>query len=86
MKSQTKMSHTKSICTRIAAGGVLGSLALASSADPGHGVAAGISAHQHVHLFEQVVVSPSWLIVVAGVVVVGLTALVMNRQIRAKAH
>ena len=75
-------SNNESFWGRLVTGGVLGVLATASNADGGHSVPTGISAQQHLHLFDQVVVSPSWLIAIGGAAIV-LLALVM-RRIRAK--
>lgn len=74
----------KSLYVRSLAGSVLGLSAAASSAHGGHAVARGIQPQQHIHLFDQVVVSPTWLTLV-GLVAVALTALVVRRRVRAKA-
>ena len=63
----------------------LAMVSLASHADAGHSVPSGVSAQQHLHLFDQVVVSPSGLLV-AAFAAVALTILVMKlRRAGAKA-
>lgn len=76
--------NIKSRYGRLLAGSVLGLLTAASSAHGGHTVATGIPPQQHVHLLEQVVVSPTWLALV-GLAAVALTALVVRRRVLAKA-
>ena len=79
-------SNNVSFHGRLVIGGVLGMLATVSSADGGHSVPAGISAQHHLHLFEQVVVSPVGLLA-AGCAAIVLTVLVLKRRrIRAQAR
>jgi hypothetical protein len=77
-------SNNESFRGRLITGGVLAMLAAVSSADGGHSVPAGMPAQHHLHLFEQVVVSPLWLLA-AGCAALVLTVLVLRRPwIRAK--
>ena len=79
-------SNNESFRGRLITGGVLGMLATLSSADGGHSVPAGMPAQHHLHLFEQVVVSPAWLLAV-GCAAIVLTVLVLKRPwSRAKSH
>ena len=82
MKSNNESSRAALVTV-----GVLGlALPATSYADTGHGVPDGVSAQQHLHLFEQVVVSSSWLLVV-GLAALALTVVVVRqRRARAKAR
>jgi len=79
-------SRIASSLERLAVAGLLGVFAAASSAHGGHSVPSGVSSQQHVHLFDQIVVSPAWLLVV-GSAAIALTALVVKRRrARARTH
>ena len=64
---------------RLFAASALCSAAASSTAHSGHQVPAGISAEQHWHLFESIVVSPGWLIVV-GITTLGLAVCTVNKH------
>lgn len=66
-----------------AAGAAFVLLSAPSSADLGHGVPDGVSQHNHMHLFNDMIISPSWL-VGTGIVVFFAVAMVV-RQVRAHA-
>lgn len=82
MKSNNESSRTSCI-----AASIVGMLCCAASyADGGHSVPAGLSAQQHVHLFDQVIVSPGWLLML-GVAALAMSVLVLKRRrVRANAH
>ena len=61
------------------AGAVLALVNTTSGADAGHGVPAGVSSQQHVHLFEALVVSPTWLAVL-GVSAILLLVVSLRRR------
>ena len=58
-------------------------LSVSSSADLGHSLPGGVSPHNHLHLFGDIIVSPSWLVGI-GIVVTIVVAMVVQR-IRARA-
>lgn len=65
------------------AGAVFALLGASSSADPGHKVPDAVSQHNHLHLFGDTIVSPSWLVGI-GIVVAIVVAVVVKR-VRARA-
>ena len=65
------------------AGAAFALLSASSSADLGHSVPGGVSPHNHLHLFGDMIVSPSWLVGI-GIVVAIVVAVVVQR-IRARA-
>ncbi|MFT5173106.1 MAG: hypothetical protein ACI8W7_001275 [Gammaproteobacteria bacterium] len=82
MKSNNESSRTPCI-----AASVLGILSCAASyADGGHSAPANGSAQQHVHLFDQVIVSPSWLLMLGLAALAVSVLVVQRRRVRAKAH
>ena len=66
---------------RLFAASALCVAAESSIAHSGHQVPAGVPAQQHWHLFDQIVVSSSWLIVV-GITALSLVAFTVNKQRR----
>ena len=66
-----------------AAGAAFALLSAPSSADLGHTVPNGVSPHNHLHLFGDMIISPSWL-VGTGIVVFIAVAMVV-RRVRARA-
>ena len=66
-----------------ATGAIFALLSAPSSADLGHAVPDGVSPHNHMHIFGDMIISPSWL-VGTGIVVFFVVAIVV-RQIRARA-
>ncbi|MFT5447602.1 MAG: hypothetical protein ACI9DC_002778 [Gammaproteobacteria bacterium] len=66
-----------------ATGAIFALLSAPSSADMGHTVPDAVSRHNHMHLFGDIIISPSWL-VGTGIVVFFVGAIVV-RQIRARA-
>ena len=65
------------------AGATFALLSASSSADLGHSTPGGVSPHNHLHLFGDMVISPSWLVGI-GIIVAIVAAMVMQR-IRARA-
>lgn len=65
------------------AGAAFALLSASSSADVGHGVPDGVSPHNHLHMFGDMIISPSWLVGI-GIVVAIVVAIVVKR-VRASA-
>ena len=66
-----------------ATGAMFALLSAPSSADLGHTVPDGVSPHNHMHMFGDMIISPSWL-VGTGIVVFFAVAMVV-RRVRARA-
>ena len=66
-----------------ATGMVFALLSAPSSADLGHTVPDGVSPHNHMHMFGDMIISPSWL-VGTGILVFFAVAIVV-RRVRARA-
>ena len=66
-----------------AAGAAFALLSASSSADLGHNLPGGVSPHNHLHLFGDMIISPSWLVGI-GIVVTIVVAMVVQRM-RARA-
>ena len=72
-------SYSESLYARLLTGGVLGLLSAAGNADAGHNVPAGVAPGQHIHLLDQIVVSPAWMAGM-GVVAIALAVLALKRR------
>ena len=64
------------------AGAAFALFSASSSADLGHDLPGGVSPHNHLHLFGDMIVSPSWLVGI-GIVATIVIAIVVKR-IRAR--